>query len=121
MRRWLARAVALTLILPTLIAVLPQPALSASAALDRDLLMSGCGEDAPQRPDRLPHQTAHDHCVLCASHCPGCGPSSDNGSPAFAHAPRHSGMPQALAAAALGRPPHALTAANPPRGPPALS
>lgn len=117
MRRWLAHAVALALVLPVLIGLLPQPALSAAAALERDLLFSVCGQDGPQQGSSG-HQSTHDHCVLCSNHCPSCSPSLASAAPAFTAVPRHSALSEAAAAAAIPPPLQALIDASPPRGPP---
>lgn len=120
MRRWLAQAVALVLILPALLAILPQPALSAAAALDHDLMTSVCGQDGAQQQEGGPRRhTAHDHCVLCGSNCPSCSPSLATAAAAFAPRPRGSLAPAASAAPAIAPPLQALLDASPPRGPPA--
>jgi len=121
MRRWFVHAVALAMLLPALVGLLPQPALSASAALDRDLLISVCGQDMPQLPDGGQHQSGHDHCLLCGNHCPSCSPSLASAGPAFTVVPRHAGRPQVAAARAIAPPLQALLDASPPRGPPTLS
>ena len=118
MRRWFAHAVVLALVLPALIGLLPQPALSASAALERDLIISVCGQDAPQQDQNGQHQAVHDHCVLCGNHCTSCTPSLVGATPAFAAVPRRSGVPQAATAQAIAPPLQALLDASPPRGPP---
>ena len=122
LRRWVIQAVALAFVLPALLGLLPQPALSASAALDRDLMMSVCGQDGPAQPDGGPqHQTTHDHCVLCGTNCPSCSPSLASPAPAFAVTPRHAPIPEPAAIAAIASPLQALLDASPPRGPPTLS
>jgi hypothetical protein len=112
--------VALALLLPALIGLLPQPALSAASAFERDLLLSVCGEDAPQQGGGQ-HQSTHDHCVLCGSQCSGFSPSLANAEPAFTAAPRRSLEPAVTVAATLAPPLQALLDASPPRGPPTLS
>ena len=121
MRRWFAQAVVLALVLPALVGLLPQPALSATAALDRDLLLSVCGQNLPQPGQDGQHQSTHDHCVLCGNHCPSCSPSLASGSPAFTPVPRHSGRPEPATAEAIAAPLQALLDASPPRGPPTFS
>jgi hypothetical protein len=120
LRRWLAQAVALALLLPALIGLLPQPALSAASAFERDLMLSVCGEDASQQGGGH-HPSTHEHCVLCASHCSSLSPSLANAAPAFTAAPRRSAEPMVTAAPALAPPLQALLDASPPRGPPTLS
>lgn len=117
MRRWLAQAVALALVLPALIGMMPQPALSADAALARDLLLSVCGEDVPQQGGGAQH-AAHDHCVLCASHCSSLSPSLTAAAPAFSAVPRQAHLRLAAATAHIPPPLQALLDASPPRGPP---
>lgn len=116
MRRWFAQAVALALLLPVLSGLLPQPALSAAAALERDIMLSVCGGDQPQGDE---HRATHDHCVLCGNQGPTCTPSLATAAPAFALVPRRSLRPVAAAAEALAPPLQALIDASPPRGPPA--
>lgn len=118
MRRWFAHAVVLALVLPVLIGLLPQPALSAASALERDLLLSVCGEDLPQQGSGG-HQSTHDHCVLCGNHCPSCSPSLASAAPAYLSVPRRADRPRAAAATDIPPPLQALLDASPPRGPPA--
>jgi hypothetical protein len=119
MRRWFIHAVVLTLMLPGLFGLLPQPALSASAALARDLQASVCGRDLPQQQGGGQHDQAHEHCMLCSSHCASCSPSLDSQTPAFAAAPRRSALASIEAAHLRPLPLQALLDASPPRGPPA--
>ena len=118
-RRWFIQTVALAFVLPVLIGLLPQPALSASAALERDVLASVCGQSVPQQQGGGQHDQAHDHCVLCSNHCPSCSPSFGSPTAAFAAAPRQSSEAQVEAARLLPGPLQALLDASPPRGPPA--
>ncbi len=121
MRRWFAQAVMLAFVVPVLINLLPQPALSASAALDRDVMLSVCGQDMQQQQGgHQQHPTSHDHCVLCGSQCPLCSPSLASPAPAFATRPQPAGIPQSAAADALAAPLQSLLDASPPRGPPAV-
>ncbi|MEI7600523.1 MAG: hypothetical protein WCJ41_14530 [Aestuariivirga sp.] len=120
MRRWFAQAVMLAFVLPAIIGLLPQPALSASTALDQDILMSVCGQDLPGQPDGgQQHQATHDHCMLCGNHGQSCCPTLGASAPAFAATPRHVGIPQTATPEALASPLQALLDASPPRGPPA--
>ena len=119
MRRWFAQAVVFALVLPVLIGLLPQPALSATAALERDLVASVCGQDVPRLPDGGPqHQERHDHCVLCGNQCSSTSPSLAAASPAFSSMPRRLVIPAPAAALKLAAPLQALLDASPPRGPP---
>ncbi len=120
LRRWVAQAVALALLLPALIGLLPQPALSAASTFERDLLLSVCGENEPQQGGGH-HQSSHDHCVLCGSNCSSLSPSLANAEPAFTAAPRRSDEPTVTVAATLAPPLQARLDASPPRGPPTLS
>lgn len=120
MRRWFAQAVVLAVVLPALIGLLPQPALSETAALARDVMISVCGQDLPQQPDGgSQHKSGHDHCVLCGTQCLNCSPSLASAGPAFAAMPRQSAIPVAAAASTVAPPLQALLDASPPRGPPA--
>jgi hypothetical protein len=120
MRRWLVQAVVLALLLPAVIGALPQPALSAAAALDRDLATSVCGSKLPQQQGGQ-HDQAHDHCVLCATHCAVASPSLASATAAFSATPRAAGVPRAETAEAMAPSLQALLDASPPRGPPALA
>lgn len=120
MRRCLVQAVALALVLPALIVLLPQPALSAAATLERDLMLSVCGQDMPQVPDGGPQQHAgHDHCVLCGNHCPNCSPGLASATPAFAGIPRRAPVSETAASRFRAPPLQVLLVASRPRGPPA--
>jgi hypothetical protein len=121
MRRCLAQAVMLAIVLPALIGLLPQPALSASSALERDLMLSVCGQDVPQQPGGAPQHQAHEHCVLCASPCHSFGPSLAAAAPAFAAPPRDAEIAVADQRAVIASPLQALIDASPPRGPPSHS
>ena len=121
MRRWLVQAVALALLLPALIGLVPQPALSAAAALDRDLMLSVCGQDMPKLPDGGQQHAGHDHCVLCGTQCASCSPSLAGATPAYAPAPRRPSVPEAAVASIMAPPLQALLVASPPRGPPAAA
>lgn len=120
MRRWFAHAVALALLLPALLVLLPQPSLSAEAALGRDLVSSVCGKDGPQQNGQGPLQHAgHDHCMACGTTCSGCGPSLSSAMPAFATIPPSTGSPEIAPRDAMAPPLKALLDSRPPRGPPA--
>lgn len=122
MHRWFVHAVMLALLLPALIGLLPQPAVSASAALERDLLVSVCGRDTPQQQDEgSRHPAGHDHCVLCSSHGTACSPSLAGAEPAFTPVPPQAGAPSRVRDGAIAPPLQALLDASPPRGPPPLS
>ena len=121
MRRLVIQAVALAFILPALIGLLPQPALSAAAALDRDLLTAVCGQDRPAVPQGAPQHQVHEHCVLCAAHGPSFVPGLAAATPAFAAAPPRRVAPAPAASCDGALPLQALLDARPPRGPPSLA
>ena len=107
------------LVLPALLAILPQPALSAAAALERDVMLSICGQDGPQQDGEGGHRSAtHEHCVLCSASCSGVGPGLATATPAFAAQPQRPLLPQKEAAGRLAAPLAALLDASPLRGPP---
>lgn len=121
-RRGIAAALALSLLLPALIGLLPQPALSASAALDRDIALSQCNPSGASKEQGAPqHEAGHDHCILCGTSCPGGSPTLSSGGVAFTAAPEPSAVHLSLTAEALPRPHLALRDASPPRGPPTFS
>ena len=120
LRRWFAHAVMLAFVLPAMVGLLPQPALSASATLDRDLMTSVCGQSLPGKAGGgEQHQAMHDHCVLCGNHCPSCSPALNASAPAFAALPHRRSLPQQPADRSFASPLQALLDAHPPRGPPA--
>ena len=121
MRRWFAQAVVLAFMLPALIGLLPQLALSASSALERDVLTSVCGQNGSGQQDRDRHSASHEHCVLCGNPCPNCSPSLADATPAFGARPALAGVPRAATADIMPAPLQALLDASPPRGPPAIS
>ena len=121
MRRRLVQAVALVLVLPALLALVPQPALSAAEALDRDLMASVCGQQVPGQGDQGQQHQLHDHCVLCSSPGASSTPSLATAEPAFAARPRLAAVPQPATARTIAPPLQALLDSSPPRGPPALS
>ena len=120
-RRWIIQAVVFALVLPALMALVPQQALSASASLDRDILLSVCGKDGPQQDGGGAHTSPHEHCILCSSSCPSCSPALGAVAAAFASIPRALTVPRRAQAQSLAPPLQALLDASPPRGPPTLS
>jgi hypothetical protein len=74
LRPWLVRWLVSVMLLPLLMGVLPQPGLSAAAALESDLAASRCANDAGT-PSPV-HQQGHGApCVLCAAGCAVCAPA----------------------------------------------
>jgi hypothetical protein len=120
-RRWIVQAVMLSLVLPVLIGLLPQPALSAAAALERDLALSLCnpyGGDDPAESGHRP--AAHDTCILCTACAAVTGPALANATPGLDVRPRLA-HPMRRAVPAFLPPAAAfLLDGSPPRGPPAL-
>ncbi|MFM8745602.1 MAG: hypothetical protein ACKOED_02900 [Aestuariivirga sp.] len=113
---------AVALLLPALFVMLPQPALSAAAALDRDLAYGLCGPSGGPNDDSVPRNHAgHGDCILCVTSCPACGPNLAPAEPAFTAWPVHPGIPGPREIAAIALPLRALIDARPPRGPPAFS
>lgn len=76
-RHWLVHWLVAVMLLPAIFGVLPQPALSAAATLERDLALSVCSHAGEDQAGRQDHQAPrHDQqCVLCALGCPVCGPA----------------------------------------------
>lgn len=121
-RQVVVHLIAVALLLPLMIGLLPQPVLSATEALDRDIAMSTC-----VRPDAAPaggqhHDAAlHDCCILCAAGCAISGPALSEGVAAFAAAPRIAGFTPMLADRGIIVRREVLLDGSPPRGPPTLS
>lgn len=121
-RRVVVHLIALALLIPMLAGVLPQPVLSAAAALDRDVAMSTC-----TRPDTVPagdqHHAAslHDCCILCAVSSAASGPPLSDFVAAFVPAPRVAGFKPVAARREIIAWRDILPDGSPPRGPPALS
>jgi hypothetical protein len=121
-RRGLVSVLVLALLLPVLIGLLPIPALSATAALERDIAVSLCdplGEPLQQGSPQ--HQAGHDHCILCGTSCPCCSPGISPASAAFASRPASSAIPLPQLGSAVMLRLLALLDVSPPRGPPSLS
>jgi hypothetical protein len=122
LRRGVAAAMAVALVLPALLTLLPQPALSAAVALDRDLLHSLCDPSgAPHDDGEPPNHADHGNCILCGTSCPAGGPSLTPAGPAFTALPAPPGISKPRKAVAVPPPLRALIDASPPRGPPVFS
>lgn len=119
-RRSIIHWVIAALVLPVLLGLLPQPALSEAAALERDLASFTCSLDPAGAADREngSRHSQHDQCILCASGCPVCAPVLLGGVPSAA-------LPR-LKQAHLQQPADHITAilrgvlrqGSPPRAPP---
>lgn len=118
-RGWLVHAVVLALLLPVFAGLLPAPALSATAALERDLAVSLCATANGERPDGQPrHSAQYDACILCALGATLNGPSpGDAAVLAIARTPSITLHPPQ---ASTGLQPSHFLTGSPPRGPPAL-
>ena len=122
LRRSLAAAVAVALLLPALLTLLPQPALSASAALDRDLAHALCNPlGGPQDESAPVNHADHGHCILCGTSCPACSPTLTPAGAAFATRPAITAAATPREHVALVPLLLALIDTSPPRGPPAFS
>lgn len=119
-RRAIARAMAVVLLFPTLLALLPPLTVSAAAALERDLAQSVCGQPTPEQGGGAAQHSDHDHCILAGASCPVCAPSSAGAVPAFDAVPI---LPVSVPAVRRDilppTRPLLLRSASPPRGPPA--
>jgi hypothetical protein len=120
-RRWVIHAVMLVLVAPALLGILPQPATSAAALLERDLALSLCSSGGP---DSMPGQgqlpSHSDCCVLCSACATISGRSPGDAITAFA-APARTVAPAIHLATAHLKPPQSLLLyGSPPRGPPSL-
>lgn len=119
-RRGIVQAVLFALLLPLLLGLAPQPSLSASAALERDLALSICSSSSADHPvGQEQHGGAHQHCILCASCAAAHAPLLAGGAAAFAPKPLAEGARPVPPQAGLAFPLRALLDARPPRGPPA--
>lgn len=76
-RSWLAHWLVAVLLLPLLIGILPQPALSVEASLAQDLALSVCSPFEDHQSDgERGHKPAHEqHCIVCSAGCPLCAPA----------------------------------------------
>ena len=118
-RGWLVHAVVLALLLPVFAGLLPAPALSAAAALERDLALSLCATANGGQPDgQSPHPARHDACVLCSIGATLNGPSP--GDAAVLAMARTPGIILHPPQASTGLQPSHFLTGSPPRGPPAL-
>jgi hypothetical protein len=120
-RRWIFHAVAIALVLPVLLGLLPNPASSAASALERDIALSVCGSYGNGGPAGPQQHPAHpDACILCSicaaatAPAPGdAGAAVDalNRTPAVSSLPRATHSRPALSWLLFG---------SPPRGPPSI-
>jgi hypothetical protein len=118
-RGWIIHAVVLALVLPVLSGLLPAPALSATAALDRDIAVSLCATANGEAPDgQQQHPARHDACVLCALGGALSGPAP--GDAAVVAIARMAGKVLHPRQASTGLQPSHFLTGSPPRGPPAF-
>lgn len=118
-RHWVARSLVAALLFPLLLGLLPQPALSAAAALERDLAWSICDPGAGVPGEHRERDQRHDaQCILCATGCP-------VGAPALAAAQTSAPLHRAAAQSSVLQPSsdrrsilRVLRDGNPTRGPP---
>ena len=118
-RRGIISWVIAALVLPLLISLAPQPALSADAALDRAIAESLCGTTAPASQQGQ-HQDHTQHCILCHSGTMCCTVALPAGG-ALAAPGRQASAESRLTLYAVHRPSVALRRdGSPPTGPPAF-
>ena len=113
--RWMVAA----MVLPLVMALMPAPAISASAALDRDLGLSVCSSSGSGYPanGNLPGAD-HQHCIVCTVGC-SVHASGLDAQQASVPAPA-AGHVSAIPAETGTGVPHlrAMLRGSPPRGPP---
>lgn len=118
-RRWIVHTVMLALVLPAFLGLLPQPAISAAAALERDIALSVCGPFGAYGPaGQDQHPARHDACILCVVCATASGPAPGDAASAFLGVPRTAGRSPHPVPSRLRPLPSLLLFANPPRGPP---
>jgi hypothetical protein len=118
-RGWIVHAVVLALVLPVLAGLLPAPALSAAAALERDLAVSLCATANGEQPDgQQQHPAHHDACILCTLGATLNGPSP--GDAAVVAIARTTGAVLHPPQASARLQPSRFLTGSPPRGPPAV-
>ena len=111
--------VAMSLMMPLVLGLLPQPALSAVQSLDRDIALSICSQlDGQQRDGGQHDQATHDCCILCSTNCPVCGPSLAKAMVAYDAIPAYWGTTFYDDFGDLLPPRLVLLDGSPPRGPP---
>lgn len=116
-----ARLMAMALLLPALLSLLPQPALSAAALLEQDLARAICSPAAKHfssAPLGPPSHEGSASCILCGL-CANAGSGGLSPAPAgIAVAPPVAGTGQALTAQLQLQHFPAPSGGSPPRGPP---
>ncbi len=111
--------VAMSLMMPLVLGLLPQPALSAIQSLDRDIVQSMCAQlDGQQQDGGQHHQATHDCCMLCSTSCSVCGPSLAKAVIAYDAIPAYRQTTFFDDVGDLPPPRLVLLDGSPPRGPP---
>jgi hypothetical protein len=108
--------------LPLVLGLLPQPGLSAEAALARDLGQSICSPfgDASQTGGKDRQADQHQHCILCVPGCSNCAPPDLAGEIAISfRSPEVPAVPRRFQLSVYPSRPMLLDG-SPPRGPPNL-
>jgi hypothetical protein len=109
----------LALVLPALLGLVPRPAISAAAALERDIALSVCGPFGTDDPaGQEQHPARHDACILCVACAAASGPAPGDAAAAFPVVPRTATSGPHPVAAGFRPLPSLLLFGNPPRGPP---
>jgi hypothetical protein len=119
--RWIFQAVAIALVLPALLGLLPNSATSAASALERDIALSVCGSYGKGGPAGPQQHPAHpDACVLCSICAAAAGSAPVDAGAAFI-ALNRSSVVESLPRATQSRPASSwLLFGSPPRGPPSI-
>ena len=118
-RHWLARTMVFALLLPQLLGLLPQPSLSAAAALERDLAWSVCDPAGGGPGERNEHNQQHDaQCILCTTGCQHCSPVLADEQPFVPISRQLAGLSARLPVTDSLIVPGVLRDGSPTRGPP---
>lgn len=115
-----AQLVAVAMLLPALLSLLPQPALSAAAQLEQDLARALCSESGthPAAPQDHARHEGSASCILCAACASAGGPGLSGAAGGVSLAPPDLGMGLRLAAQLPRQHLPAPSGGSPPRGPP---
>lgn len=117
-----ARVMAVAMLLPALLSLLPQPALSAAALLQQDLARAICSETGTQSsvPQGHAGHEPNASCILCGA-CASAGAGGLSAAPGYVSvAPPVRGSGLRLTAQLRRQHLPAPSGGSPPRGPPSI-
>ena len=117
-----AQVVAVAMVLPALLSLLPQPALSAAALLEQDLARAICSETGPHSsaPQGQPGHERSTSCILCGVCASAGGGGLSSGPESVSDASPVLGSGVRITAQLRLQHLPAPSGGSPPRGPPSI-